>query len=126
MELPILASATFDGAKQIQWANGCALPNLAWLALALLAGILLLHGAILLDWPRRRIRRKFESQGIPCIPARSFISGNLREIAEMIAHTRRSPMPNITHDIAPRIVPHYYAWTKQYGKNSSIRYSLIP
>jgi hypothetical protein len=86
--------------------------------LVLLAAPLLyaLWGAFESLWLRpRRIRRKLESQGIKCLPAK-FFYGNLSEIVELSNAALKSPMPQITHDIVPRIMPYYCIYYKKAGK----------
>ena len=75
-------------------------------------------------WRPHRIRRAFESQGIPCLPAH-FLFGNLPQISKMATDARKSHMPEITHNISPRIMPHLHAWQSRYGITSMAGLSLI-
>ncbi|KAB1200814.1 hypothetical protein CJ030_MR0G006223 [Morella rubra] len=45
--------------------------------------------------------------------------GDLKESSRMIKHAKSKPM-NLTHDIAPRVLPFVYQTVKNYGKNSFI------
>eukprot|EP00250_Pteridium_aquilinum_P019431 c24429_g1_i2 orf=64-1323(+) len=88
-------------------------------ALLVLLGAPLLYNLWLvflsLWWTPLRIKRAFESQGIACLPFHSFY-GNVPEITAMVKEACRLPMADISHDIAPRILPNFYQWPKKYGE----------
>ncbi|MFS7959831.1 putative cytochrome P450 [Helianthus anomalus] len=60
-------------------------------------------------------KRVMSSQGIRG-PPYSFIYGNMKEISIMIKQSTSFPM-DISHDIFPRIQPHFDSWLHIYGKN---------
>ncbi|KAJ0763818.1 putative cytochrome P450 [Helianthus annuus] len=66
-------------------------------------------------WVPMRITRVMSSQGIRG-PPYSFIYGNTKEISNMIKRSTSVPM-DVSHDIFPRIQPHYDSWLRIYGKN---------
>lgn len=86
----------------------------AILSVVLLATILLKALFVLL-WKPLRIQKALAAQGIRGPPYRPFV-GNLQEFSKLTKAARASPMPCISHDITPRIIPHYTAWSAQYGK----------
>ncbi|KAL2519232.1 Cytochrome [Abeliophyllum distichum] len=57
----------------------------------------------------------FATQGIEG-PAKKFIHGNTKEIMSIKQQSMKYPM-EITHDIFPRVQPHFYSWMKLYGMN---------
>ncbi|MCO5608312.1 hypothetical protein L7F22_062518 [Adiantum nelumboides] len=97
-------------------------PQLLDVAVALLVTVLgapLLYGIhkLFSEWLSvRRIRRVFEAQGVKCLP-RPFLHGNMPEFVNINAKTRSQSMREISHSIAPRILPHLYLWTKIYGEH---------
>ncbi|KAL8196354.1 hypothetical protein R6Q57_024649 [Mikania cordata] len=56
------------------------------------------------------------SQGIKGPPYR-FIHGNTKEIAAMKDQANTRTFTDISHDIYPRIQPHFFTWFQLYGKN---------
>ncbi|KAJ0552474.1 putative cytochrome P450 superfamily [Helianthus annuus] len=64
-------------------------------------------------WVPMRITRVMNSQGIRG-PPYSFIYGNTKEISNMIKRSTSVPM-DISHDIFPRIQPHFDSWLHIYG-----------
>ena len=95
-----------------------------WSKDALLSVLLILVASLLYSlwgafdsiwWSQRRIRRMFQSQGIPCLPGR-FLYGDLPELVELGKEAQKSAMPEITHDITSRIQSHLHVWNKRYGK----------
>ncbi|XP_031101439.1 cytochrome P450 CYP749A22-like [Ipomoea triloba] len=55
------------------------------------------------------------SQGIKG-PSYKFIYGNTKEVIQMRMQSISSAM-EISHDILPRVHPHYFSWIKLYGAN---------
>ncbi|KAJ0721466.1 hypothetical protein HanOQP8_Chr08g0275861 [Helianthus annuus] len=64
-------------------------------------------------WVPMRINRVMSSQRIRG-PPYSFIYGNMKEISIMIKQSTSFPM-DISHDIFPRIQPHFDSWLHIYG-----------
>ncbi|KAJ0429131.1 putative cytochrome P450 [Helianthus annuus] len=67
-------------------------------------------------WVPTRIKRIMTHQGIKG-PPYHFIHGNTKEIAAMKHQANTTPFTEISHDIYPRIQPHFFTWFKLYGKN---------
>ncbi|GER42629.1 cytochrome P450 [Striga asiatica] len=63
----------------------------------------------------RRIKRIMEEQGVRG-PEPRFLLGNIMEMASFISKSTAQDMPSISHDIVPRLLPHFLAWSKTYGK----------
>eukprot|EP00250_Pteridium_aquilinum_P005042 c15200_g1_i1 orf=51-746(+) len=83
---------------------------------------LLWQGVVLdLWWRPRRTRRMFEAQGVKFLPG-SFLYGNLHEFVAIAKNARSRPMPKISHDIAPRIMPHLFQWSQRYGELFAYRF----
>eukprot|EP00250_Pteridium_aquilinum_P023525 c27084_g1_i1 orf=194-1120(+) len=79
---------------------------------------------VLRMWLRTcRTRRIFEAQGVKCLP-RPFVHGNLPEFVAIGAKARSHPMPKISHNIAPRILPHLYQWSNTYGERFAYWYGF--
>ena len=102
------------------------IPSFPWskdvlLSMLLLLAPLLFYGICRafewIWWRPHHLRRVFESQGIPCLPAHFFF-GNLLQIREMAADACKFHMPEITHNISPRLMPHLQAWQSRYGITS--------
>ncbi|XP_047334035.1 cytokinin hydroxylase-like [Impatiens glandulifera] len=63
----------------------------------------------------RRIKHIMEKQLI-FGPKPRFLLGNILEMTSMISKSTSSYMPSINHDIVPRLLPHFLAWSSTYGK----------
>lgn len=61
------------------------------------------------------IQKMMAKQGVSG-PRPSFLTGNLQHIATLLAKTTSSDMMEITHDIVPRLLPHYLSWSEKYGE----------
>ncbi|KAJ9547107.1 hypothetical protein OSB04_019650 [Centaurea solstitialis] len=81
-------------------------------SLGVLALIKFLHE---MWWVPTRIKHVFNSQGVKG-PSYKFIHGNTKEIAT-IKDQARTPFTDVSHDIYPRIQPHFVTWFQVYGKN---------
>ncbi|CAL5185761.1 unnamed protein product [Lathyrus oleraceus] len=62
-----------------------------------------------------RIKKVMEKQGVFC-PKPRFLSGNLKEISSFVSTATSQDMKSINHDVVGRLLPHFVAWSKQYGK----------
>eukprot|EP00250_Pteridium_aquilinum_P019433 c24429_g2_i1 orf=212-1477(+) len=100
------------GLISVLWSTDVLVALLVLLAAPLLYNLWLAF--VSACWNPQRIKRAFQSQGITCLPYRCF-HGNLPEIVALNNEARRLPMPDISHDIAPRILPHFHKWSKIYG-----------
>ncbi|TYJ14754.1 hypothetical protein E1A91_A10G138500v1 [Gossypium mustelinum] len=90
--------------------------------LILLATSLLIYSLIVLLkvlydywWVPLRIQHFLNSQGLRGPPYK-FIHGCNKQINKMRSEALSKPM-GLTHDILPRVFPHYYSWINLYGKN---------
>ncbi|KAE9619908.1 putative cytochrome P450 [Lupinus albus] len=63
----------------------------------------------------RRIKKIMEKQGV-CGPKPRFLTGNIIEMASLVSTSISKDMEFINHDIVGRLLPHFVAWSTQYGK----------
>jgi PHYB activation tagged suppressor 1 len=68
-----------------------------------------------LAWRPYAVARAFARQGVRGPPYRFFV-GNNGEAKAMLAAGRGETLDRSSHDIIPRVLPHYRAWTSRYGK----------
>ena len=76
-------------------------------------GYFVLRIATLIWWRPLLLKRCFESQGIRGPPYR-LLNGNVADMARMNTEAKSTPMP-WSHDIVPRVLPHYHHWATAYG-----------
>lgn len=69
---------------------------------------------MVLTWRPYVITRKMKKQGVRG-PGYRFWSGSLEEIRILKKETREIEMNTHSHDITPRVLPHYYKWMNEYG-----------
>jgi cytokinin trans-hydroxylase len=43
------------------------------------------------------------------------LTGNILDVAAYVSKSTSKDMDHITHDTVNRLLPHYVAWSKQYG-----------
>ncbi|GAV75663.1 p450 domain-containing protein [Cephalotus follicularis] len=63
----------------------------------------------------RRIKKIMERQGVRGPKPRPLI-GNILDMASFVSQSTSKDMNSIHHDIVDRLLPHYVAWSKLYGK----------
>ncbi|KAJ8442505.1 hypothetical protein Cgig2_022388 [Carnegiea gigantea] len=63
----------------------------------------------------RRIEKIMEKQGVRG-PKPRLLIGNLLDMSSLVASSTSKDMPVISHDIVPRLLPHYLLWSRKYGK----------
>ncbi|KAJ4846612.1 hypothetical protein Tsubulata_033259 [Turnera subulata] len=63
----------------------------------------------------RRIKKIMEKQGVRG-PKPRPLTGNILDVAALVSKSTSMDMDHITHDTVGRLLPHYVAWSKQYGK----------
>ncbi|KAG6777482.1 hypothetical protein POTOM_017305 [Populus tomentosa] len=63
----------------------------------------------------RRIKKIMEKQGVRG-PKPRPLTGNILDVAAYVSKSTSKDMDQITHDTVNRLLPHYVAWSKQYGK----------
>ncbi|CAN6179347.1 unnamed protein product [Urochloa humidicola] len=68
-----------------------------------------------LVWRPYAVARAFARQGIHGPPYR-FFYGNSSEAKAMIAAAGSDVLDRSSHDIVPRVMPHYRSWTSRHGK----------
>jgi hypothetical protein len=71
----------------------------------------------------RRIKKIMERQGVRG-PKPRLLIGNILDMASFVAKTTSQDMNSINHDIVGRLLPHYVAWSKQYGIANN--FSFLP
>ncbi|KAK7316196.1 hypothetical protein VNO77_35018 [Canavalia gladiata] len=62
-----------------------------------------------------RIKRVMEKQGVRG-PKPRFLTGNILDMASLVSRAVSQDMKTINHDIVARLLPHFVAWSNQYGK----------
>uniref|UniRef100_A0A0D6QRY3 Cytochrome P450 n=1 Tax=Araucaria cunninghamii TaxID=56994 RepID=A0A0D6QRY3_ARACU len=89
-----------------------------WALGVVCGGLLLfmLDVARVIWWKPLQVKKCFECQGIRGPPYRLFY-GNTPDIARMRKEESSKPMPVLSHDIVPKVLPHYHRWTKAYGQD---------
>ncbi|KAF3443893.1 hypothetical protein FNV43_RR13583 [Rhamnella rubrinervis] len=73
----------------------------------------------------RRIKKLMEKQGVRG-PKPRLLIGNILDIASFISKSTSHDMHSINHNIVGRLLPHYVAWSKQYGKRFIIWNGIEP
>ncbi|KAF6140063.1 hypothetical protein GIB67_001804 [Kingdonia uniflora] len=49
-------------------------------------------------------------------PPYKFLHGNTKEALNMIMGSLSKPMEHLSHDIMPKVQPHFHSWIKMYGR----------
>ncbi|XP_061369078.1 cytokinin hydroxylase-like [Gastrolobium bilobum] len=62
-----------------------------------------------------RIKKIMEKQGVHG-PKPRFLTGNIKDMASLVSIAISQDMKTINHDIVARLLPHFVAWSNQYGK----------
>ena len=87
---------------------------------AFVAILVVLFGGIVvkvfrvLIWRPYAFHKAYTGQGIRGPPYR-ILAGNVPESTGLLREAYAQPMQDISHDIVPRITPHYHKWRKIYG-----------
>ncbi|KAL4575515.1 hypothetical protein LXL04_022361 [Taraxacum kok-saghyz] len=79
------------------------------------AAILILTISNWLWFKPKKIEKLLRYQGLKGSPYR-FVLGDLKEIMQMSSEAKSKPM-NLTHDIAPRVMPFFHKSVTAYGKS---------
>ena len=58
-----------------------------------------------------------EKQGVRG-PKPRFLTGNILDMASLVSKATAQDMETISHDIVDRLLPHYVAWSTQYGNKA--------
>uniref|UniRef100_A0A0D9X824 Cytochrome P450 n=1 Tax=Leersia perrieri TaxID=77586 RepID=A0A0D9X824_9ORYZ len=72
-----------------------------------------------------RIRRALKRQGVDGPPPRLLV-GNLRDVSSLVAASTATDMGSLSHDIVPRLLPHYVLWSNAYGRRFVYWYGSEP
>ena len=72
----------------------------------------------------RRITKIMERQGVVG-PKPRFLVGNILDTASLVAKSTSKDMDSINHDIVGRLLPHFLAWSKNYGNLIFILLCLV-
>jgi PHYB activation tagged suppressor 1 len=87
---------------------------------AFVAILIVLFGSIVvklfrdLVWRPYALQKAYIGQGIRGRPYR-ILAGSVPEYTQLIREARAQPVQNISHDIVPRMMPHYLKWRQIYG-----------
>lgn len=84
--------------------------------LFLLLFLILLRFFHYIIWVPLKIQKHFRKQGIRGPDYRPFFGNTAKTRRLMIAEAESKPI-SISHDIVHRVIPHYYNWSRDYGKN---------
>ncbi|XP_039840790.1 cytochrome P450 709B2-like [Panicum virgatum] len=68
-----------------------------------------------LVWPPRAVPRAFARQGVNGLPYRLLVGNNM-EVKVMCAAAGGEALDRGSHDIVPRVLPHYRAWAARHGR----------
>ncbi|KAK8962323.1 Cytochrome P450 734A6 [Platanthera guangdongensis] len=68
-------------------------------------------------WLPHQIELHFRRQGITGPPRRFLAGGNAGDYRRLFITAQSSTMPQLSHDIAGRVAPHYSQWSTQYGRS---------
>ncbi|KAJ6807786.1 cytochrome P450 709B2-like [Iris pallida] len=69
---------------------------------------------VFLTWRPYQVTRTFRKQGVNG-PEYRFWSGSIQDIRSMTKAAKEIEMDVDSHDIVPRVLPHYTKWISQYG-----------
>uniref|UniRef100_A0A0D6QU15 Cytochrome P450 n=1 Tax=Araucaria cunninghamii TaxID=56994 RepID=A0A0D6QU15_ARACU len=83
-------------------------------------GVIFLGGIVLmlfrdLIWRPFAVYNVYTKQGLRG-PSYHFLTGSVPEYQELMTKACAEPMKEISHDIVPRIMPHYHKWCQIYGE----------
>ncbi|GLT34033.1 hypothetical protein SLA2020_085790 [Shorea laevis] len=73
----------------------------------------------------RRIKKVMEKQGVRG-PKPRPLTGNIMEVSKFISQSTTKDMDHIHHDTVGRLLPHYVAWSKQFGKRFVYWHGIEP
>jgi len=88
---------------------------------AFVAILVVLFGSIVvklfrdLIWRPYAFHKAYAGQGIRGPPYRILV-GSVPEYTELLRESHAQPIENISHDIVPRMMPHYLKWRQIYGE----------
>lgn len=88
---------------------------------ALVAILVVLFGIIVVNlfrdliWRPYVFHKAYTAQGIRGPPYKILI-GSGPEQTQLLREAHAEPMQNISHDIVPRVIPHYHKWCQIYGE----------
>ena len=88
-------------------------------AIGIVASIIFLISKILqicriLIWRPYALTKHFKKQGIVGPPC-SILYGSLHEVKKLNMAARQTVLDANSHDITPRVLPHYHKWSSLYG-----------
>ncbi|CAI0474448.1 unnamed protein product [Linum tenue] len=78
-----------------------------------------------LFWKPYALTKFFRSQGIRG-PSYRFLYGSLGEIKDLKRDAKKLVLDSSSHDISPRILPHYHKWFPQYGETLVYWHGSLP
>eukprot|EP00253_Pinus_taeda_P027601 PITA_27601 len=98
---------------------------------ALVSILVILFGSIVvrifrdLMWRPYAFQKVYTAQGIRGRPYQT-LSGSVPEYTQLLKEAHAQPMQNISHDIVPRVTPHYHKWCQIYGETFFYWYGTHP
>eukprot|EP01018_Ginkgo_biloba_P008421 Gb_24902 [translate_table: standard] len=78
-----------------------------------------------LIWRPYTFIKAYADQGIRG-PTYHVLAGNIPEYRELLKEAHAQPMQEISHDIVPRVMPHYHKWYHTYGEKFVYWYGIHP
>lgn len=57
-------------------------------------------------------------------PAYKFLHGSTAEASRMLVDSMANPL-ELSHNIFPKVQPHFHSWIKQYGEYRRIVYKFV-
>ena len=120
MEAPGEFKSYFRGGREREREREKERMGILLLTLLIVLGTVLLRAAyntISCYWlTPRRIKKIMENQGVRG-PKPRFLVGNIMDMAALVSKSTSTDMDSISHDTVGRLLPHFVAWSKQYGTN---------
>lgn len=96
---------------------------------ALVAIVVVLFGGVVfklfrdLIWRPFTFSKAYRKQGINGSPYH-ILAGSVPEYKELMRKAHAEPMKEISHDIVPRVMPHYNKWSQTYGETFFYWYGI--
>ncbi|CAL1398783.1 unnamed protein product [Linum trigynum] len=66
-------------------------------------------------WRPYVVTKRLRREGVRC-PPYSFVSGSMKEVKRLQEEASRLVLPPRSNDITRRVLPHFHAWSRQYGE----------
>ncbi|KAK1293012.1 hypothetical protein QJS10_CPB17g00835 [Acorus calamus] len=99
--------------------------EMVMMSLVVVLLLLLWNFFVVLLWRPYHLTKFFNGQGIRG-PRYAFMGGSLAEIKNLKKAARETTMDVNSHNITPRVLPHYHKWIPQYGETFLYWFGLQP